>query len=124
MTLRELGATTRDAVRDFVQDDALRLAAALSYYAALSLAPLLLLLLAVLGVVMERADIEHEVVAQMRQLAGTSGGEVAEVVIRQAQRPGQGVIAAVLGTLILVIGASGVFVELQSAMNIVWESNA
>lgn len=119
-----LGRVLRDSVREFLDDQALRLAAALSYYAVLSLAPLLLLLLAVGGFFVERKTAGSEIVSQMRALLGEQGAEIAQTVVENARQAGRNWGSILIGILILIVGASGVFAELQDSMNIIWNVKA
>jgi len=112
------------AVKDFFDDEALRLAAALSYYASLSLAPLLLVLLTLIGLFVEREKVGAAIVIQMRDLVGDQGGDVAQSVVEHAAGPEKSPLAGVLGVVFLFLGASGVFVQLQTAMNVIWEVKA
>lgn len=106
------------AWRDWNQDNASRLAAALAYYTALSLAPMV-----VLGVVLLKflgLDGQQMIEQQMAMLMGDAGREMAQQMISSA-RAGDGWMAAIVSTALLVWGASNVFAQLQDAMNTVWE---
>jgi membrane protein len=118
--LPEAAAVLKDTFREFLEDSALRHGAALSYYATISLAPLLLLLLALAGLIFDRTAVADALVDQMRGLMGESGAEVAGNVIANAQQSG-GALQAVTGFVVLLFGASGVFVQLQESMNTIWE---
>src|SRR5262245_60009965 len=109
------------ALRDFFDDQCLRLGAALSYYAFLSLAPLLLVVLAIVGLVFGREAAGHRLVGEMRGLVGEQGAEVAQTIIASASRPNDGLLAMIVGIVMLLVGAAGVFAQLQAALNIIWE---
>lgn len=100
------------------------MAASLSYYTLLSLAPLLLVVVAVAGFAFERADVETRIVEQMQGLIGASGAEAIQLVLRNAHGPESGVLALVVGVVTLVFGATTAFVELQSALNRIWDVEA
>jgi membrane protein len=123
MTVRDATSTIRDTARDLKDDHAVRLAAGLSYYATLSLAPLLLLLLAVLGWFFNRESMGTELVAQMRSLVGDAGADIASNVI-QKSNSGQKGAASIISFVILVLGASGLFVQLHDAVNVIWDVKA
>jgi membrane protein len=107
-------------VKGFVRDDGFRVAAALSYYAMLSLAPLLVLLLIVAGSAAGRETTAAELIRQMGILAGDAGADVATAVVSQAQPPRQTGMALAVSLLVLVFGATAVFAELHKGMNVVW----
>jgi membrane protein len=115
-------AIVKQSVRDFIDDDAPTMAAALSYYTVFSLPPLLVLLLLLLGAVLDPQDIQGTVEGQIRGLMGPEGGEQIRTIIANADRPGSGgLLTTVLGIVFLVLGATGVFGQLQAALNKAWE---
>lgn len=115
-------AIARQSVRDFIDDDAPTMAAALSYYTVFSLPPLLVLLLLVLGAVLDPQDVQGTVESRIRGLMGPEGGQQIRTIIANAERPGSGgLIATVLGIVALILGATGVFGQLQAALNRAWE---
>ncbi|HYC33895.1 MAG TPA: YihY/virulence factor BrkB family protein, partial [Gemmatimonadales bacterium] len=112
----------KQSVKDFVDDDAPTMAAALSYYTVFALPPLLILLLMLLGAFLDPQDIQGTVESQIRGLMGPQGAEQIRTIIANADRPGSGnVIATILGIIGLVLGATGVFGQLQAALNRAWE---
>lgn len=108
-------------VRDFREDKALRLAAAMSYYALLSLAPLLIVAVAVAGMVWGRQSASAEVVEQMENQVGAAGAEVAQSVLASAAQPARGIVALAIGGGVLLLGATGLFLQLQGALNTIWD---
>lgn len=115
-------AIIKQSVREFIDDDAPTMAAALSYYTVFSLPPLLLLLLMLLGTLLDPQDIQGTVEQQIRGVMGPEGGEQVRTIIANADRPGSGnVIVTVLGLAALLFGATGVFAQLQAALNRAWE---
>ncbi len=109
------------AALDWWNDNALRLAASLSYYTALSIAPLLVIVVAIAGLVLGREAVTGQLTAQMGDLMGEDGKQIVQTVLEHAAEPKRGAIAGVLGVLTLILGATAVFGELQSAMNLIWE---
>src|SRR6202040_2394883 len=107
--------------RESMEDKVPRLGAALAYYSALSLAPLVLIAIAVVGLVFGREAAQGQLVAQIRGLVGPEGAEAIQATIANAARPQGGAMATLIGVAILLFGASGVFGELQDAMNTIWE---
>ena len=120
MTLRDLGALARAAIRAWSDDYAPSMGAALAYYALFSLSPLLLIALVVAGWLFP-AEVENGVIAgQLIALAGPAGAQALQGLLEAAREPGRGVFAAGLGMVLLVIGAMTVFGELQSALDRIW----
>lgn len=103
-----------------MDDNAFRMAAALAYYTMFSLAPLIIVAIAVAGFVFSRESVQTTLTSQMGGLAGTAGEQATLAVIRAAHHPVVGTIAGTIGVLVLLVGASGVFVELQGALNVIW----
>ena len=111
-------------MREFLDDEPLTLAAALSYYTLLSLAPLVLVVTAIAGLAFGREAVEGRLVGEMRGLVGEAGAEVIQTVIQKASGPERGVVSLVVGIATLVLGATTVFVQLQSALNKIWDVEA
>jgi membrane protein len=109
--------------KDFSQDNALRLAAAMACYIMLALAPMLVISLKVVSWIFrnnpQRA--EEIVGGQVNQLIGPAGSQAVEEMIRNANRGGGGTVATIVSLLIVLFSASGVFVSLQDALNTIWE---
>src|SRR5262245_6332298 len=102
----------------------MELAAALSYYTLLSLAPLVLMAVGVAGLVFERTAVEEKLVSEMHDLVGAAGAEVTRAVLQRAQDAEQETLSLVLGLAVLLVGATSVFVQLQSALNRIWRIEA
>ena len=98
-----------------------KLGAGLAYYTVLSLAPLLIVLLTVVGLVLGQQAAEGQVMAQIGDLMGAEGAQAIQAVIANANQPKTGILASVLGIVTLFIGASGVFTELHDALNTIWD---
>lgn len=102
-------------------DNAFRLSAALSYYTVFSLPPLLLIVIAIAGAVFGEAAARGELVGQLKEVMGQQGASMVQTMISQASRPGSGTVAMIAGVVTLVLGASGVFAELQRSLNEIWK---
>jgi len=109
------------AVTDFGADGALRQAASISFYTIFALSPLLVILVAVAGFVFGEERVRDEVVGQVGELVGEDGKALAGTVLKNAQKPGEGIIGTVAGVAMLIAGASVVFSELKKALNTVWD---
>jgi membrane protein len=106
---------------DWSDDKAPRLGASLAYYAVFSLVPLLVLITAVVGMIFGRDAVEGALDQQLSQLLGDSGAEGVREMVTSAQHPARGTLASIVGAIALVFGASGVFAQLQDALNTIWE---
>lgn len=110
----------RRTVKEWNIDRASRLAAALSYYTAVAIAPLLVLLVTGIGWFYGRDSAQVQLIAQLRGMVGPQGAEVAQAVIESADQPNVAGIAGILSLVTLIWGASNVFVELQDSLNTIW----
>jgi membrane protein len=111
----------KDSVNSFIEDDCPTMAAALSYYTVFSLPPLLVLLLSILGAVLDPRDIQGNIEAQMQAAMGPAGADQIRAILANADRPGGGTVAAVISVVALLLGATGVFGQLQAALNKAWD---
>ena len=111
------------AIAAWWRDDGLRLGAALSYYTAFSLAPVLILSVAIAGLVFGTEAASGRSVTELRGLMGPVGAAAIQTLIQRASvRPGAGVGAGIFGFLTILFGASGAFGELQNALNEIWKA--
>ncbi|WP_439620548.1 YihY/virulence factor BrkB family protein [Gemmata sp.] len=110
-----------EAASEWVNDKAPRLGAALAYYAVFSLAPLLVIAIAIAGMVLGQEAAQGQISAQVQNLVGAQGGEAVETMVESASKPGAGAIGSVLGVAMLLFGAAGLFGQLQDALNTIWE---
>jgi membrane protein len=120
MPIATLWHVTLRAVQNWWKDNCLRLAASLAYYTALSLAPLLLLIVGVVGLVLDRQQVATQLATQLEGLMGQAGRELVTSILTTTSPQGS-VLATVIGLVTLFIGATAVFGELQSTMNLIWE---
>ena len=112
--------TTQAAGRAWVDDYAPSMGAALSYYTLFSLAPLLIIVIAVAAMVFGQAAAQGEIVSQLRGIMGEDGAVAVEGLLKAAREPTQGVVATLTGVVLLLLGATAVFAELQSALDRIW----
>jgi membrane protein len=103
------------------KDNATQLAAAVAFFAALSLAPLVIIAVAIAGFVFGEETARAELVAQAQEVIGSAGAEVIGTVLEQGADPGQGMLALVIGIGGLFFTASNIFVQLQTAFNRIWD---
>lgn len=103
------------------EDKVPRLGAALAYYSALSIAPLLLIAVGLAGLIFGHEAARGHLMDQIRGMVGTEGGKAIEEMLVSARKPKEGILATTLGIATLLFAASGVFGQLQDAMNTIWE---
>ena len=118
-------ATTlaKETVTRWTEDKASALAAALAYYSLFSLAPLVLIAVAVAGLVFGQQAAEGQLYTQLAGLIGDGGAKaVQSIVANLHQQQGGGVVATIVGVATLLFGATGVFVQLQDSMNTIWKA--
>ena len=112
------------AVKQWNDADGMRMSAAMSFYGILSLAPLLVLLVAVLGWWLDPGYIENSLVDQIRSVIGAQGAQVAQQAISSARQPSEGITASLFAFGLLLSGATGVFAELQDAFERLWRQGS
>src|SRR6266568_3226193 len=98
-----------------------RLGASLAFYTLLSLAPLLLVLVSVVGLVLGHQAAETDIIEQVQSLVGTQGARAAQALLGGSHNTTHGIVATAFGVLTLLLGASGVLIELRDALNTIWE---
>jgi len=122
---RVLFDVLKETYREWSEDQAARLAAALAYYTAFSIAPLLLLLITIAAFAFGREAAQGQVYGQLEGLLGPdAAAAIEEGIASSAQDTGAGVISAIIGLLTLIWSASAVFSQLQDALNTIWEVKA
>jgi membrane protein len=107
--------------KEWREDKASRLAAALSYYTILSLPPLLIISLAIAGRFYSRQVAQDQLLSQAQALVGQTASQAIDQILQNASDPTLSSIAAIVSFALLLFGASGVFSELQESMNAIWE---
>lgn len=113
----------KTAASEWSDDKADRLGAALAFYSILSLGPLLLLLLAGVGAIFGEEAARGQIVAQISGMIGRDSAQTVQgLIAASASQKGQGLIATLFGFATLLIGASGVFSQLQDALNTIWDA--
>jgi membrane protein len=118
---RALLAILKETYGDWSEDKASRLAAALAYYTAFSVAPLLLISIAVAGLVFGREAAQGQIFAQLNGLLGTDGASAIQTGIANSDKAGAGTFSAIIGIATLIWSASALFGQLQDSLNTIWE---
>ena len=114
-------STLKETYGDWSEDKASRLAAALAYYTAFSIAPLLLISIAVAGLVFGREAAQGQIFAQLEGLIGADGASAIQTGIANSDSSGAGTLSAIVGLVTLIWSASNLFGQLQDALNTIWE---
>jgi membrane protein len=105
---------------EMIDDKVFKMTAALSYYTLFSLAPLLIIVIAVAGFIFGEEAARGEIVAQIQGLIGKSGAEVVQSLITNATFSSKGRVATIISIVIILLGSMGVFIELKESLNIMW----
>ncbi len=121
MTAKTYWQMLKDTANAWIDDKSFRMAAALAYYSIFSMAPILLIVIAIAGLVFGQQAARGEVLAQVRDMVGRQTAAAIEEILAHAGRDGGGWWAASIGFVVLLFGASGYFVELQDALNTIWK---
>ncbi|MEP6935761.1 MAG: YihY/virulence factor BrkB family protein, partial [Nitrospirota bacterium] len=101
-------------------DHAQGLGAALAFYSIFSLAPLLLIVIAIAGLVFGQQAAQGQIIGQIQALVGEDSAKAIQSMMEEARKPATGIIATVLAVVLLLLGATGVFAQLQEALNTIW----
>lgn len=120
MNWRAVWELVKQTFAEWNEDKAPRLGAALAYYAIFSLAPLLVIVTGLVGL-FYRGDVVGHLQSQFASLIGTDAAQTLVETVSNASTPGGSAIATMIGVVTLLLGASGVFGQLQDAMNTIWE---
>jgi membrane protein len=111
---------TKQTIDEWLKDEAPRMGASLAYYALFSLAPLLVIVIAIIGFVY-KGDTIGQIQRQIQSLVGPDAAKTIAVAIHNAGTFGHGIIATIVSFVVLSLGATGVFSELHTAMNKIWK---
>ena len=122
MNIKTLWWLSKESVLAWIDDYAASMGAAIAYYTMFSIAPLLLIVIAVAGLVFGREAAQGEVFMQLQGLMGDEGAVAVQGLLKSASEPATGTLAIILGGLALFIGATTVFGELQTALDRIWRA--
>ena len=123
-SLKEWWALVKSATLAWSDDYAPSMGAALSYYTIFSLAPLLLIVISVAGLAFGADAVRGEIFGQLRGLMGNEAAITVEAILASVSKPSQSIPAAIIGVVIVLIGATSVFGELQDALDRIWRAPA
>jgi membrane protein len=111
----------KDTVLAFIDDEALRRGAAIAFYAVTSIAPVLLIVIAIAGLAFGQDAAENAIKGQLSALMGEQTADVVQTAVANASGKSSGILATLIGIATLIATASGVFGEMQSALNAIWK---
>ncbi len=106
---------------NWLEDNCLRLSAALSYYSIFSIAPLLVIAISIAGMVLGEKATQGQLGDQLSSYLGSQAAAAIQSMVQSASKPAQSKVAAIVGVVTLLFGASGVFGQLKDALNTIWE---
>jgi len=115
-------ALFRDAASNWMADHAQSMGAALAFYTIFSIAPLLLIVIAVAGAVFGEEAARGEIYEQLRGMLGTAGSLAVQGLLESARRPAENLPAAAFGVVVLLVAATSVFAELQDSLDRIWRA--
>jgi membrane protein len=112
----------KDTVLAFIDDEALSRGAAIAFYTVTSIAPVLLVVVAIAGLAFGRDAAQNAITEQLSGLMGRQTAEVLQTAVASAANRSSGVVATIIGIITLMVTASGVFGEMQTALNVIWKA--
>lgn len=118
--MKKYAGLLKETFKEFGQDKAPRLGAALAYYTIFSVGPLLLIAVAMAGIFWGQEAAQGRVSAELGKVFGSQMAESLETMVQAAAKPKTGTLATIVGVLTLMLGASGVFGQLKDALNTIW----
>ncbi|PKP34411.1 MAG: ribonuclease BN [Bacteroidetes bacterium HGW-Bacteroidetes-17] len=116
----KIGYLLKETVKGFIADDAIKLSAALSFYTIFSLPPLLIIIISLAGSIFGTEAVRGEIFGQINGLIGNDAAVQIQEIIKNVKLSSSSAFATIAGAIILLIGASGVFSEIQDSINYIW----
>jgi len=112
----------RDSVQAFIADDALSRGASISFYTITSIGPVLFIVVAIAGLVFGEDAARGAIASQLSELMGRASADLVQTALESASDKSSGILASIVGAITLLVTASGVFGEMQSALNVIWKA--
>ena len=122
--VRLYGRVLKKTFLGFIDDNAFKLSASLSYYTIFAIGPLLLIIMSLAGVFFGKEAVQGKLYGQIRGLVGNEAAVQIQSIIQNISQSHHGTIGAIIGVIILVLGATGVFTEIQDSINYIWSVKA
>jgi membrane protein len=120
ITFKNIRWLLSETYNQFLDDKAFKMSAALSYYAAFSIGPMLIIIIAIAGFLFGEEAVKGQVFKEMYSLMGKDGASLLETILKGASNTSTGIFATILSLVFLFLGSVGVFLELQESLNIIW----
>jgi membrane protein len=114
----------KQSVDEFLNDNCVKLSASLSYYTIFALGPTLVIIISFAGIFLGREAVEGKLYDQIKLLIGPAAALQVQSIIANLQQSDQTVVAAIIGVVLLILGATGVFTEIQGSINYIWSIRA
>jgi membrane protein len=114
----------KQSVEEFFNDNCIKLSASLSYYTIFALGPTLIIIISLSGIFFGRDAVEGKLFGEIRSLIGDSAAIQIQSIIANTQKSSDSVLAATVGIALLILGATGVFTEIQGSINYIWSIRA
>jgi membrane protein len=114
----------KQSVGEFFNDNCIKLSASLSYYTIFALGPTLIIIISFAGIFLGREAVEGKLYHQIKSLVGSAAAEQVQSIIANLHHSNQSVVAAIIGIALLILGATGVFTEIQGSINYIWSVRA
>jgi membrane protein len=112
----------KDTVYGFIEDEALTRGAAIAFYTATSIAPVLLIAIAIAAMAFGQDAAQNAITAQLSGLMGDQAAQLLQTAVASASKKSSGAVATIVGLVTLILTASGAFGEMQSALNVIWKA--
>ncbi len=124
VTIKDYPKILKETFSAFMDDKGLKLSASLAYYTIFSLAPMLIVLLSIGGIFYGQDALQGKVFTQLNDFIGSDQAAQIQNTLQKLQLSGKSTVAAVTGVITLIIGASGIFIEIQDSINQIWRVKA
>ena len=122
--LKTIWKFVRTVIDEWIDDKAPKLGASLSFFTMFSLAPLLLIVISIAGLLFGTDEAMNSIIVQINDLIGKQGAEIVKTALKNSHNTSSGIIAIVLSLVTLVISATAAFIELQDSLNTIWKVKA
>jgi membrane protein len=122
--IKKYFSVLKNAASAFSEDNAMKLAAALSYYTIFSIGPMLFIVMYITGKVYGQEAVQGKLYGQIRGLLGSEAALQVQTIIQNIQQNQTGTLGAIIGVVVLIIGATGIFTEIQDSINYIWSVKA
>jgi membrane protein len=122
--MRKYWDSLKKAFTGFMEDNAFKLSASLSYYTVFSIGPVLIIIISLAGVFFGREAVQGRIYSQIKGLVGPEAAAQIQEIIKNIQHTDGGTIGTIVGVALLIIGSTGVFIEMQDSINSIWSVKA